>query len=156
MAAGWRLPAFLGTPCAASLRPWAKLRELIRQLPAASEIRPRIAPAASAGMLTRPPSASPVPGVRLRTRLTLIRLALIRNPWPCGVPVSHRDYRYSCLQLLFHALPGASRPRFPGHGMLPYRRPGFPGPPGASVARLTPGHHPRTAARLVSCYALFE
>ena len=28
--------------------------------------------------------------------------------------------------------------------------------PGASVVRLTPAYYPRTAARLVSCYALFE
>ena len=30
--------------------------------------------------------------LRLRCRLTLIRLALIRNPWMFGVPGSHRDF----------------------------------------------------------------
>ena len=30
------------------------------------------------------------------------------------------------------------------------------GQSGASVVRLTPAYYPRTAARLVSCYALFE
>lgn len=45
----------------------------------------------------------------LRTRLTLIRLALIRKPWSFGVRVSRPHYRYLCLHLLFqplqHALP---------------------------------------------------
>ena len=58
--------------------------------------------------------------VILRARLTLIRLTLIRKPWPIGVPVSHRDYRYSCLHLLFQLLHGSSRCRFAAAGMLPY------------------------------------
>jgi hypothetical protein len=33
---------------------------------------------------------------RLRGRLTLLRLALSRNPWTFGVRVSHPHYRYSC------------------------------------------------------------
>ena len=37
----------------------------------------------------------------LRTRLTLIRLALIRKPWSFGVRVSRPHYRYLCLHLLF-------------------------------------------------------
>ena len=40
----------------------------------------------------------------LRTRLTLIRLALIRKPWSFGVRVSRPHYRYLCLHLLFPAL----------------------------------------------------
>jgi hypothetical protein len=40
----------------------------------------------------------------LRTRLTLIRLALIRKPWSFGVRVSRPHYRYLCLHLLFHKL----------------------------------------------------
>ncbi len=40
----------------------------------------------------------------LRTRLTLIRLALIRKPWSFGVQVSRLHYRYLCLHLLFQAL----------------------------------------------------
>ena len=33
---------------------------------------------------------------RLRGRLTLLRLALSRNPWTFGEGVSHSLYRYSC------------------------------------------------------------
>ena len=51
--------------------------------------------------------------VVLRPRLTLIRLTLIRNPWSCGVNVSHIHYRYLCLHLLFHALQRTSRHAFP-------------------------------------------
>ena len=42
--------------------------------------------------------------LRLRSRLTLIRLALIRKPWSFGVRVSHPHYRYLCLHLLFQTL----------------------------------------------------
>ena len=42
--------------------------------------------------------------LRLRPRLTLIRLALIRNPWPFGVRVSHPHYRYLCLHVRFQTL----------------------------------------------------
>ena len=42
--------------------------------------------------------------VVLRSRLTLIRLTLIRNPWSSGVNVSHIHYRYLCLHLLFLTL----------------------------------------------------
>ena len=45
----------------------------------------------------------------LRTRLTLIRLALIRKPWSYGVRVTLPHYRYSCLHLLFHTLHQISR-----------------------------------------------
>ena len=58
--------------------------------------------------------------LRLRTRLTLIRLALIRKPWLFGVPVSHRDYRYLCLHLLFQKLQQALQLIFCAVGMLPY------------------------------------
>ena len=47
----------------------------------------------------------------LRTRLTLIRLALIRKPWSFGVRVSRPHYRYLCLHLLFPALQRASPAR---------------------------------------------
>ena len=40
----------------------------------------------------------------LRSRLTLIRLALIRKPWSFGGGGSRPPYRYSYLHLLFHAL----------------------------------------------------
>lgn len=61
--------------------------------------------------------------VLLRARLTLIRLTLIRNPWSCGVEVSHPHYRYLCLHLLFHALHIILQYCFGGPGMLPYQSP---------------------------------
>ena len=45
----------------------------------------------------------------LRSRLTLIRLALIRKPWSYGERVSDPLYRYLCLHLLFHTLHQISR-----------------------------------------------
>ena len=56
----------------------------------------------------------------LRSRLTLIRLALIRKPWSFGGGVSRPPYRYSYLHLLFHALQQGSSLIFDAHGMLPY------------------------------------
>lgn len=52
---------------------------------------------------------------RLRSRLTLRRLALRRNPWTFGGGVSHTPCRYSCQHSRFRYLHGASR--------LPLRRP---------------------------------
>ena len=57
----------------------------------------------------------------LRTRLTLIRLALIRKPWSYGEEVFRLLYRYLCLHLLFQNLQHASRHTFNGAGMLPYQ-----------------------------------
>ena len=48
----------------------------------------------------------------LRTRLTLIRLALIRKPWSFGEGVSRPLYRYLYLHLLFQTLQRGSRPAF--------------------------------------------
>ena len=59
--------------------------------------------------------------VCLRSRLTLIRLALIRNPWSFGEGVSHPLYRYLCLHLLFHKLHCDSHHSFYVDGMLPYQ-----------------------------------
>ena len=58
---------------------------------------------------------------RLRSRLTLIRLALIRKPWSSGVGVSRPHCRYSCLHLPYTALHRISRCGFQAQGMLPYR-----------------------------------
>ena len=55
----------------------------------------------------------------LRTRLTLIRLALIRKPWSFGVRVSRPHYRYLCLHLLFQALQHA----LPAHLHRPWNAP---------------------------------
>ena len=45
---------------------------------------------------------------RLRGRLTLLRLALSRNPWTFGEGVSHTLYRYSCQHSHFRSLHGMS------------------------------------------------
>ena len=59
--------------------------------------------------------------LRLRSRLTLIRLTLIRNPWAIGGRGLYPPYRYLCLQLLFHKLHRPSQGGFYAGGMLPYR-----------------------------------
>eukprot|EP01132_Coremiostelium_polycephalum_P012725 gene12725-15553_t len=59
--------------------------------------------------------------VLLRSRLTLIRLALIRKPYPFGGQVSRLPYRYLCLHLLFQKLHQSLRFNFAAAGMLPYR-----------------------------------
>ena len=76
---------------------------LFRQSAAVSLLRPRFTPGDSNGIFTVSSigSASRLP---LRSRLTLIRLALIRKPWSFGGGVSRPPYRYSYLHLLFHAL----------------------------------------------------
>ena len=48
----------------------------------------------------------------LRSRLTLIRLALIRNPWSFGGGVSRSPYRYLFPHLLFRWLQNPSRDSF--------------------------------------------
>ena len=58
---------------------------------------------------------------RLRGRLTLLRLALSRNPWTSGERVSHPLYRYSRQHSHFPALQRASRPTFTAQGTLRYR-----------------------------------
>lgn len=70
-----------------------------------------IAAATSDGMLTVSSIACPA-RVRLRARLTLIRLALIRKPWSYGEGGLHPLYRYLYLHLLFRLLQYASRQTF--------------------------------------------
>ena len=94
---------------------------LFRQAAAVSLLRLRVAPRASDVMLNVSSIGLALRRI-LRSRLTLIRLALIRKPWSCGEGVSHPPYRYLYLHLLFHALQGGSRSAFNAHGMLPYRR----------------------------------
>ena len=58
---------------------------------------------------TRPTNINVVPidyplRARLRGRLTLLRLALSRNPWDFGERASHPLYRYSCLHSHFRYL----------------------------------------------------
>ena len=83
-----------------------------------SLLRPRITLTDSNGILTVSAIGSAV-RLRLRARLTLIRLALIRNPWSCGEEVSRLLYRYLYLHLLFHGLQSVSRPAFAGEWNAP-------------------------------------
>src|SRR5690606_5943737 len=58
---------------------------------------------------TRPTNINVVPidyplRARLRGRLTLLRLALSRNPWSFGERASHPLYRYSCQHSHFRYL----------------------------------------------------
>jgi hypothetical protein len=57
---------------------------------------------------------------RLRGRLTLLRLALSRNPWTFGERVSHPLYRYSCQHSHFCALQNRSPTSFVAHRTLRY------------------------------------
>ena len=71
----------------------------------------------------------------LRSRLTLIRLALIRKPWSFGEGVSRPLYRYLYLHLLFQTLQSGSRRAFDAdwNAPLPIQK-----NPGASAVRLYP------------------
>ena len=76
----------------------------------------------------------------VRSRLTLNRLALFRNPWSFGEGVSLPLCRYLYLHLLFLRLQPVSRPTFADEGMLPYQ----------SYIRTIPWLRHRTYARLLS------
>ena len=89
----------------------------------------------------------------LRSRLTLIRLALIRKPESFGEGVSHPLYRYLYLHLLFHTLQQSSRFIFYAEWNAPLPIITYPT---ASVDNLIPDYYPRQTPRLVSCYALFK
>ena len=84
-----------------------------------SLLRLHIAPISSNGIFTVSSIGYAV-RLRLRARLTLIRLALIRNPWSFGEGVSRPLYRYLYLHLLFRSLQRTSRCTFAANGMLPY------------------------------------
>ena len=95
------------------------LNRLFRQTAAVSLPRLHVALWGSNGILTVSAIGLAV-RLSLRSRLTLIRLALIRKPQSFGGRVSRPPYRYSYLHLLFHALQRGSSPIFTAHGMLPY------------------------------------
>ena len=117
-----------------------------------SLLRPRVTPWGSNGMLTVSAIVLAV-RLRLRTRLTLIRLALIRKPWSFGEGASHPLYRYLYLHLLFHTLQNGSRRAFNAewNAPLPIIADSI-----ASADNLIPDYYPRPIPRLVSCYALFK
>ena len=114
-----------------------------------------ITPMVSNGMLTVS-SIGCALRLFLRSRLTLIRLALIRNPWSCGGEVSRLPCRYLYLHLLFRCLQSGSRLTFCGSRNAPL-------PISAIMRRfhvfgtgLMPDYYPCGITRLVSCYALFK
>ena len=115
---------------------------LFRQPAAVPLLRPRVAPRGSNGIFTVSSigSASRLP---LRPRLTLIRLALIRKPWPSGVGVSRPHCRYLCLHLLFRTLQHLSRGVFDAGRNAP-----LPTPHPGGVPRL----RYRAYARLLSTH----
>ena len=84
-----------------------------------SLLRPRFAQTTSNGILTVSSIGFAV-RLRLRARLTLIRLTLIRKPLSFGEEVSHLLYRYLYLHLLFQKLQQGSSLIFRAAGMLPY------------------------------------
>ena len=92
---------------------------------------------------------------RLRSRLTLRRLTLRRNPWTFGESVSHTLYRYSCQHSHFQYLQRTSRYTFTGLWNAPLPRHMTP----ATSVR---GFSPVTFSaqeplfRPVSCYAFFK
>ena len=93
---------------------------LFRQPAAVSLLRLHVSLQGSNGMLTVSAIGVAV-RLGLRSRLTLIRLALIRKPWSFGEGVSRPLDRYLYLHLLFHRLQDGSRRAFHAGGMLPYR-----------------------------------
>ena len=76
---------------------------------------------------TRPTNINVVPidyplRARLRGRLTLLRLALSRNPWNFGDSASHTVNRYSCLHSHFRYLHDPLPDRFNGLRNAPLPR----------------------------------
>ena len=76
---------------------------------------------------TRPMNINMVPidyplRARLRGRLTLLRLALSRNPWSFGDSAFHTVYRYSCLHSHFRYLHDPLPDRFIGLRNAPLPR----------------------------------
>ena len=104
------LPLSISTP----------FNELFRQFARLSLLRLHITHYTSTGILTCSSIGLAI-RLNLRPRLTLIRLALIRNPWSFGEEVSRLLYRYLYLHLLFQKLQNTSRYFFDVAGMLPYQ-----------------------------------
>ena len=92
--------------------------------------------------------------VSLRPRLTLIRLALIRNPWAVGARVLPRVVVTHAYIFFSGRSSGPPGPPSSLSAMLPYHCTTVQSL--ASVPVFMPVHHPRVTARLVSCYALFK
>ena len=90
----------------------------------------------------------------LSPRLTLIRLTLFRKPWVFGVYVS--TYIIVTYAYIFFSSRSSMSHNTPSRLHWNAPLPMIQHHPIASATVLMPAHHPRNAARLVSCYALFE
>ncbi len=117
-----------------------------------SLLRLHITPIDSMGILTHSAIVCAF-RLRLRTRLTLIRLALIRKPWSFGEGGSRPLYRYLYLHLRFQKLQLKSSFNLLRRWNAPlpilYVSHGF-------GKQLMPEYYPCQNPRLVSCYALFK
>ena len=105
-----------GLSCRALRLP--RFNALFRQRAGFPLLRRRVARGPGAGILTGCPSGRAL-RLPLRPRLTLIRLALIRNPWSYGGRVSRPPYRYLSLHLLFRDLQPVLRQTFDGYRNAP-------------------------------------
>ena len=123
-----------------------------RQCAEVSLLRLHIAMQGSNGILTVSSIGLAVRLI-LRVRLTPGRLTLPGKPWSIGERASHPLYRYLYLHLLFRKLHLRSSLGLQGRRNAPLPVLMYPM---ASVGSLIPDYYPRTAPRLVSCYALFE
>lgn len=94
---------------------------------------------------------------RLRGRLTLLRLALSRNPWTFGDSVSHTVYRYSCQHSHFCTLQDRSPSPFTAVQNAPLPRT-HKCASKASAHGLSPvtSSPQDNLSRPVSCYAFFK
>jgi len=83
----------------------------------------------------------------LRSRLTLGRKSLPRNPWVCGGAEFHRPFRYLCLHPHFRNLHRQSPSGFNVSGTLPYQTMAHAIVSGASVCCLIANHFRRGTSR---------
>ena len=91
---------------------------------------------------------------RLRSRLTLRRRSLLRNPRAFGGKDSHLSFRYSYRHSHFSSVHMSLRSCFAPMRTLPYPLTYVNAI--ASVPCLSPGHFRRSVSRPVSYYALFK
>ena len=92
---------------------------------------------------------------RIRSRLTLGRRSLPRNPYAFGGADSHRPFRYSCQHSHFPAVHTTLQLCFCPLGTLLYHA-GLTPASIASVPYFSPGNLRRRVSRPVSYYALFK
>ena len=123
------IPSFKNSRyCQVRLKRWICLplsistpfNELFRQFARLSLLRLHITHYTSTGILTCSSIGLAI-RLNLRSRLTLIRLTLIRKPQSSGEEVSHPLYRYLYLHLLFYSLQHELSHTFNANRMLPYQ-----------------------------------